>query len=165
MLIKLIWYWKSCVSEILVARLGGPWAYSEKDQTWGLAKLLHLGRSAESLLIWANLRSNLDGYFQHCKPVSWLKRQTKILANPFMFKSRAKFIFWDMHIFSLWCYWIFFVSLLSFPRPFIAQIWKQHFRCTKGIESTFPSQSGGVWVSNISLTDFLGGKKTFFFDL
>lgn len=91
--------------------------------------------------------------------LSWKDRQR--FWQILLCSVHSKFIFWDMHIFSLWCYWIFFVSLLSFPWPFIAQIWQQHFRCTKGIESTFPSQSGGVWVSNISLTDFLGGKKHF----
>lgn len=66
-----------------------------------------------------------------------------------------------MHIFLLWCHQLFFISFLCFPSPFIAQVWQQCFRCTKGIESTLPLQSEGVWVSNISFTDFLGGKNHF----
>lgn len=113
------------------------------------------------LLIRAKPRSNLDSYFQHCKPASQLKRQTKILANPFTFSP-------EPNLFSGTCTSscsgvteYFFVSLLCFPWPFIAQVWQQRFRCTKGIESTFLSQSGGVWVSNVPPTDFLGSKKHF----
>lgn len=137
---------------------GGLWGYSEKNQSWGLAKLLCLDRSVESFHVRANLRSNLDGYFQR-KPLPELKRQTKTLANPFVFTA-------EPNLLSVTCTSCsgltnYFLLAFCFPSPFMAQVWQQHFRCTKGIKSTLPSQSGGVWVSNISFTDFLGGKNHF----
>lgn len=81
-------------------------------------------------------------------------------STHFYVQCRDKYTIYDMHIFLLWCHQLFFISFLCFPSPFIAQVW--HFRCTKAIEFTFPLQSEGVWVSNISFTDFFGGKNHFF---
>ena len=64
-----------------MSRLGGSLGLLGARSVPSLSELLCLGRSAESLLTWANLRSNPDSYFQSWKPVSQSKTQTEIFCQ------------------------------------------------------------------------------------
>lgn len=77
-----------CVSAIAwCPGWGGPLRLQRRwsAQSGGLTELVCLVRSAEPLLTCVNPSSAPDSCFQCCKPVSQLKRQTKMLANHFLF--------------------------------------------------------------------------------